>query len=164
MKPLRALLILATLATLGCGADPFAPMRALRPVGLELDTEQGHWSVRGVERATLSLSGWEVRVVESRAGGGREKRFLEHLVIEIVNTADRPLVVEPGQIVLAGGAAGEIALGPAKMTLLARGESVRLVHSPGVRAELLPYPWKIDLTVWRDLERTDPHTAVLHLY
>jgi hypothetical protein len=155
-------LLAAAAALAGCDAGPFA---RTRPVALELTTPDGRWRVEGAERITLEGSGWEVSVADSAVAMHSPVPMLEKLVLEVRNTSpSQPLYLEAGEIVLSGLGGASVPLGPRGTKVLRPGESEAITYAPGLRAEVLPHPFVVRVTVFRRAGFADPQRAVLRLY
>ncbi|MDY6913154.1 MAG: hypothetical protein SVT52_01665 [Planctomycetota bacterium] len=139
--------------------------RQTRPASMEMITKQGHWRLEGVQSTTLELVGWQVRITNSRVNVSPKVPLLETLELEIVNSSpDTPLVLEPTEISIGGIANHPVLLGPKKTVVLNRGECHRFFYSPGRRADLLPYPFVLNITVFRGLNFKNPQTAKIVMY
>jgi len=157
----RILPILLLLASSGCLADP----ERLRPVSLELTTQEGHWRLDGVRGATLELEDWSIRIVESGVATVELLPVLERLIIEIVNdSVDKPLILEPQEITIMGFAGEYARLGPPRRVVLRFKESAVVTYTPGLRAPMLPHPFVLRVTVFRDAELESSQAVTVRLY
>ncbi|MCK4277304.1 MAG: hypothetical protein KAX78_12360 [Phycisphaerae bacterium] len=147
------------------GGCQFVGPSGRRGVSFEISGREGSWRMEGVQTATLELSGWEVRIVESAVNDMPTIPRLEKLVLEIVNTSsDLPLVLDPSEIGLTRLDGGLVFLGPDRSVVLPQNGSHRLLYSPGIRAGSLSYPFILQVTVFRGLGLKDPQSARLILY
>ena len=160
----RWLLLGLFAAIMPAGCDYVVP-RTTRPVSVEMSTPEGNWRLEGVQKATLDLVGWQIRIVKSKVNVSSSVPLLEKLVLEIENTAPNlPLVVEPGEVALSGVADRAAVLGPAERVVLNQNDALILEYTPGVRAELLLYPFSLRVVVYRGPNRQDRQEAVLKFY
>lgn len=155
---------LAVLAVAGCSNSATPWRRPARPAYLELKTEQGTWRVEAFAIATLERDGWQIRLTESKVATGGATPMLETLAFVVTNTdRTRPLLLEPEAVLLIG-VNRVYDLGPRDTYRLMPGESVRLGWWEGLRAPLLPYPFRLDLTVFRGENFTSPDKISLRVY
>jgi hypothetical protein len=134
-------------------------------VSLELVTKEGQWRLDGVQGAALELNDWKIRIVESGVSALTPIPLLEKLVLEITNTsADKPLVLEPNEITIAGFAGEHARLGPQQQVVLQYSQSYVLKYTPGLRAPELPHPFLLQVTVFRGAGFEDPQPVTLKLY
>lgn len=144
----------------GCGA-----FRDTRRLAMNIPADEGTWHLADIGRVRLEKPGWTVRVVDSRVLEATEVPRLEKLVIEIVNTsAAEPLIVESDAVLIEGIAERHIRLGPQRTVVLRQNESHRVAYEPGLRAELLPYPFGVRVQAYRDMDHEDVRKATLRLY
>ncbi len=154
--------VLTACVLLGCGGCLF--QRPTRGVSLELATAGGDWRVEGVQGATLMLKGWEVRILDSKVATAPQIPMLERLILEIVNTSPSdPLVLERGKVRLTGFTA-PFFVGPPHRAVLGCNESQVVTYDPGLRAPVLPYPFKVRISVHRRSGPKDFQDIVLTLY
>jgi hypothetical protein len=138
--------------------------RPTRGVSLELATAGGDWLVEAVRGATLKLKGWEVRILDSKVATAPQIPMLERLILEIVNTSpSEPLVLERGKVRLTGFTA-PLLVGPPQRAVLGYNESQVVTYDPGLRAPILPYPFKVRISVHRRSDPKDFQDIVLTLY
>lgn len=159
----RALLLVLVLSM--AGGCQFVGPSGRRGVSFEIWGREGNWRMEGVQTATLELSGWEVRIVESVVNDMPAIPRLEKLVLEIVNTSSGlPLVLDPSEIGLVRLDGGLVFLGPDHSVVVPQNGSHQLLYSPGIRAGVLSYPFVVQVTVFRGPGFKDPQSARLVLY
>lgn len=140
----RKTLLLALAAGMlgGCGMG-----RPLRPMILEMTSEQGTWRVEA-SAAILQRQGWEIDILETKVATSPAVPLLERLAFRIVNTSAEPLTVGPNDAMLIG-LNGGVFLGLDKPVTLHKGQSVPYVFDPGLRAPVLAYPFRLEAIVHR---------------
>jgi hypothetical protein len=125
------------------------PTSLSRPGRLSLPAEEGRWRAPA-SGAVLELTGWEVRVLEAQVADSARAPLLERLVLEVVNTSEtEPLFIEPDEISVRDFAGRAVSLGPKDPVVLRRRDRLELRYTPGLRAEILPYPFAVSVTVFR---------------
>jgi len=161
---MRRLLVWIILAAVMSGCDAVMPGRT-RPISMEMEDTEGLWQLDGIQKATLRLNGWEICIVESEVNAVSKVPLLEKLVLEITNTSlELPLILEPKEITITGAGNRAIFLGPPETVVLQCGRTHRLVFAPGMRADLLPYPFTVRVTVFRGVNFKGPQSVTLTLY
>ena len=135
-----------------------------RPIAMEMTMSEGHWRFEGVQKATLEMGDWQIRIVESRVATAPEVPVLEKLVLEIANTSPSlPLTIEPGEVTLSG-IVEPVVLGPSKTVHLGPAESHVIRYGPGLSAKTTAYPFRVRVTVFRGTHSRQAQTANLLLY
>ena len=120
-----------------------------RTISMELAAPEGVWRLDGIETASLDLSGWRIRVVDSKVATFSAVPLLETLVLEITNTsAVEPLVV-PVDAVKIGGLTDTLFIGPIEEVVLRSHQSRIVAYRPGLRAQHTAYPFDVRVTVHR---------------
>ena len=136
-----------------------------RPVSMEILVEYGRWRLEGVKSATIDMGNWRVRIRESAVNDLPDVPRLEKLDLEIKNTSDTlPLYLEPREIILAGVAGRSPMMHPNNTIVLAPGQARNFLYEPGIRAPMLPYPFKVLITVFRGPKFENPQTITLRMY
>jgi len=159
---MRFLLPALLLSALACGCVPLGSS-ASRPATISLAADEGRWRVEA-RGAVLDLGDWQIRIPESRVAETAEVPLLEQLVLEIVNTSEAELlIVEPEEISVRDFAGRGVYLGPKDTVLLRYRDRLELRYAPGLRAEPLPHPFQITVTVFRRPRFGRPSSVTLEL-
>ena len=155
---IASVLICVIFSLPGCMKSP------RRFMNLELATPQGHWRLNDVARAAIECQGWEVRILRSKINDLHDIAIIEELEFEIVNTSpSRNVYIEPREIFFSGFDR-PMWLGPARTVVLMPGQKWLVSYSPGLRAEKLPYPVLLTITVFRRQEFEEPDTVRFYIH
>jgi len=161
MRRLGVFVVAASAVLAGCEDFDFG---MYRPVSVELTTPEGFWRLDGAHTVTLDKLDWRVRIVSSRVDDRGGVPMLRKLVVEVENTSsDSNLVLAPGEVTLDGPADENIVLGPEDTVVLKRGETVRFTYSAGMEAQVLPYPFALEVKAYRGLNYERPRSVSIKL-
>lgn len=159
MRTLVAVTILPALLCAGCRLGP-----APRGASIEIPSPQGRWRIDGARSMTLDLDQWRISLSGTEVNAIPDTPRLERFALEIVNTSSQDkLYIEPYEILLTGLTA-PLTLGPQESVVLGPGQSWRMLYDLGLRAPMIPYPFKLTITVFARPDCEDPRSVSVNLY